>query len=752
MRGWKKSALILVILAVYFLTRLYGISRMNEYYDYDEGTYLLIARLIMQGYLPYRDIFAVHPPMHYYSLSAWLWLFGDNYIIGRLFPIFLGALSIVVAYYIGKELHNQTLGFLLAAFLTIDPLLVHVNNIIFHETSIELFTLLSLYYFVRYIKSRNMVHAYLALFWVGLGSTFKFTILPYAVALYIIVFLYSNDKIMSSLHRVVYVLLNPRQLQIIVFTYIVMITLVMSTLILWPNTYVRLVFVVPGLHKVAYYDQIVSIMTLLVIWGTVTITVFKISYLRPLKNVIQFGVSHLKQALVLAGSFLFPKILVEGILGVTISRNYIYQTYLVQGNRSFPLINIFGYIGNRIANIYKNSLEFWVFLTPILAIMAVVLILWIFSKRIPLSQIGNEVLILFVISAAVYFVLSPTIINERFALPLFLLIYILLADILVNLSKEVKKERVHLLTFLIILLLLIADFGIIYQYPSGRLKFVYGEHTKTMRDDLKEYLAEYNISLTTVYSLNPMNTYYMNATTVPYYIDAFGLLLFNHFDSGDMYSVELFNTLRNQGVEYFIISTWARLNWASNTLKRELRTFSRCVRENSTLLYGESYPAEEVIELYSTHYFIDKGPFYVNTHQGALTIWFNSARLANVYMTDNGTPLNFRTKVMYEVPSGVYRVVQYNSSKTGSFMLTLNGTRIVVSPSTSTPVVFRFTQPITLICRDAVLRVNKTISSPCELYWNDTKFIITGQNLTIKKILNRTIEIKGRKITLGVGE
>jgi len=42
----------------------------------------MIARLINQGYLPYRDIFAVHPPLFYYMLALWLRIFGDNYVVG----------------------------------------------------------------------------------------------------------------------------------------------------------------------------------------------------------------------------------------------------------------------------------------------------------------------------------------------------------------------------------------------------------------------------------------------------------------------------------------------------------------------------------------------------------------------------------------------------------------------------------------------------------------------------------------------
>jgi len=138
---------------------------MNEYFDYDEGTYLMIARLINQGFLPYRDIFAVHPPLYYYVLALWLRIFGDSYVVGRLLSVFLGFLSLIVAYYAGKELRNWKLGVIFSGLLAMDPLLIQFNSLVFHETSIEFFTLLSLFYFIKYFKTTNLKYAYISLFW-----------------------------------------------------------------------------------------------------------------------------------------------------------------------------------------------------------------------------------------------------------------------------------------------------------------------------------------------------------------------------------------------------------------------------------------------------------------------------------------------------------------------------------------------------------------------------------------------------------
>ena len=122
---------------------------MGEYFDYDEGTYLMMARLINHGYLPYRDVFAVHPPLYYYLLALWLRIFGDNYITGRLLSVILGLVSLIVAYFTGKEVRDWKLGAAFASLLAADPLMIYMNSRVFHETVIELFTLLALYFFCQ---------------------------------------------------------------------------------------------------------------------------------------------------------------------------------------------------------------------------------------------------------------------------------------------------------------------------------------------------------------------------------------------------------------------------------------------------------------------------------------------------------------------------------------------------------------------------------------------------------------------------
>ncbi|WP_297497914.1 glycosyltransferase family 39 protein, partial [Thermococcus sp.] len=107
----KRILLFSALILYYLLTRLWGISgAMNEYFDYDEGTYLLIARFINHGILPYRDVIAVHPPFYYYLLALWMRIFGDSYVVGRSLSVVLGLAAVYVAYLTGRELRDWKLG------------------------------------------------------------------------------------------------------------------------------------------------------------------------------------------------------------------------------------------------------------------------------------------------------------------------------------------------------------------------------------------------------------------------------------------------------------------------------------------------------------------------------------------------------------------------------------------------------------------------------------------------------------------
>jgi len=115
-----------------------------------------------------------------------------------------------VAYYVGKEVRDWKLGVAFAGLLAMDPLLIHMNPLVFHETSIEFLPYCHCT-ILKYAKAKDLKYAYVSLFWAGLGSTSRFTILPFAFALYLTIFFSSNREIFRYLENANRVILNRKQ-------------------------------------------------------------------------------------------------------------------------------------------------------------------------------------------------------------------------------------------------------------------------------------------------------------------------------------------------------------------------------------------------------------------------------------------------------------------------------------------------------------------------------------------------------------
>lgn len=77
----KNRELILAFLLLLLVSLLAGQFR---FIARDEGFYLYAARLISEGFLPYRDFFFPQTPFVPFLYAGWFWIFGANWISGRI--------------------------------------------------------------------------------------------------------------------------------------------------------------------------------------------------------------------------------------------------------------------------------------------------------------------------------------------------------------------------------------------------------------------------------------------------------------------------------------------------------------------------------------------------------------------------------------------------------------------------------------------------------------------------------------------
>ncbi|ASJ03134.1 hypothetical protein A3L09_07650 [Thermococcus profundus] len=674
----KKFALFSIITICYLIIRLWGILyTMNEYTDYDEGTYLLIARMINHGYLPYRDIYAVHPPLYYYLLALWLRFFGDSYIVGRTLSVFVGLISIFLAYLIGRELKDDKLGIAFASLLALDPLLIRMNSLVLHETIIEFFTLLSMYYFVKYFKKKVMKYAYLSLFWAGLGSTAKFTIIPFLISLYLVIVLSLNKKSWNHFEGMVNSILTSRQIFIVLFAYLLGALAVISIVTVYPDRIVRLLIILPGVHPVNLVGHKYFAALFLLLWMGLTVYILDIKYSHKVLETLVILLKNWKIELKLGFVVVLAKALVEVPLGVVVSRDYILQTYLPQGGRYTLFTGFFSIINKILRDLGRNSPEVLLHWVPLISLLAWVILVVSRGHEI---KVEKPLAGLFVVNLFMFLFLMPVIPDERFIYPLFLVTYLMLLYSLMSLRISPKK----MFTAVLITLLFISavDYGLLVNYPSGRLKLAFGPHTKELRDDLKLYLEEHKINPGLCLSVNPMNAYYLGLKVDPYSIDTFGWIYLKKENSDS-----IIKRMEKTNTSCVLFSTWMYAIMPKS--KRLEEGYSKLVNQtlqHGTLLFGESYEDNEVIEMFSFGANMTPSKLKIVPQGGRLSVLYNLSEILEIFVLRDNTTIDHRLKIFLEGDSylatwagsdgGMYSAVVWYMNDDGIRITPLNNTSL----------------------------------------------------------------------------
>lgn len=642
---------------------------MNEYWDYDEGTYLLIAKLINQGYLPYRDIFAVHPPFSYYLLALWLRIFGMDYIAGRGLSLLFGALSVLTAYHIGKELKDKKLGIFLALILSLEPNLIHVNTLVMFESIMEPFVLLSIYYLIKLVKTERLIYAYYSLFFAGFATAVKFIAIPFTVGLFLTINLYLFPELWGYVKSVVNVVLNKKQVFFFLFSLTATAILMIIIVSLYPADFVRKVFIVPILHDATVVGNIIPIAIFLLIWGFLILYVYEISYVDKLFKTIKTLALNIKIPLKLGFSALLPKLMIEGIFGILVSPSYITQTYGIQGGRYNPVLNFFDFLGDKLSKIQTNELEFLLFDLTIILIL--IMLFFKFSKEMKTKEDRiTDVLSFLSLTSLIVYILTPAIVNERFLIASLLILYVLAAYYFskINLSKR----QALAITVSVLFFLGVAGYALVFVAPQGKLKIASSPHARELRDDLRQYIHSNNFERR-IYSINPMNNFYLNLDTVPYYVDNFGLIL------NGMNSSELIERIRENGVNHVIVSTWTYAFVSRDKLRGEYMDLVRNLRANYSILYGDSYNAKgEVIEVYSIK---EARPKILTFHSwwGKLEIFNKDHKLVSIYPQIGNVTFNRRCRI-YLISNNTYNLMFYsNGSKISALKLNKAGNKININ-------------------------------------------------------------------------
>jgi len=122
--GWGYSIGLITIILIGFTARFIGAHIGNI--NLDEGIHLYDAKLITEGFIPFRDYFT-REPYYIYLLSFFVKIFGANLLTSRLISVSAAALTIFVIYYLGKNLFSKKIGFIAATIFSLSPSIIYNN-------------------------------------------------------------------------------------------------------------------------------------------------------------------------------------------------------------------------------------------------------------------------------------------------------------------------------------------------------------------------------------------------------------------------------------------------------------------------------------------------------------------------------------------------------------------------------------------------------------------------------------------------
>lgn len=155
--------------------------------DYDEGVYLVSARLLNQHYALFSDIFSSQPPLFLAGLAFYLRVFNDAAGAGYLYSLTCGLLALGGVAWLCWETVGRWSALLATLVLAVSPGFIIASHAVEAEAPMMAFTSLSVAAAARYARTRHRIWLILSALLLATGTLSKLlavsAVLPVAVAL-----------------------------------------------------------------------------------------------------------------------------------------------------------------------------------------------------------------------------------------------------------------------------------------------------------------------------------------------------------------------------------------------------------------------------------------------------------------------------------------------------------------------------------------------------------------------------------------
>jgi 4-amino-4-deoxy-L-arabinose transferase-like glycosyltransferase len=165
----------MVILLSFFLWQVNHLEGFR--WDFDEGVYMMDARLIRAGYHLYSDIFSAHPPLFVQSIAWAFAVLGTSAQVARAVVVVYSTVGLLAAALIARELGGPLAGLSTAVLLAITPDLFLYSRVCMQDLPAISMATLALLWSLLYCRSGRQAWLLLSGFSLALGLLLKLLVL-----------------------------------------------------------------------------------------------------------------------------------------------------------------------------------------------------------------------------------------------------------------------------------------------------------------------------------------------------------------------------------------------------------------------------------------------------------------------------------------------------------------------------------------------------------------------------------------------
>lgn len=168
----KRECLILIlIIALASIVRLWDLGGVG--FNTDEAVYAGQSATLggFEQFEKFFSIYRAHPLLLQFITSLLFVGFGISDTVARVVPAILGIITVPMVYFIGKELYNKRVSMFAALMMAIIPYNIIVSRQVLIDVSLSLFSTLTLYFILRYVKNNRGSHW---LYLIGASSGLSF--------------------------------------------------------------------------------------------------------------------------------------------------------------------------------------------------------------------------------------------------------------------------------------------------------------------------------------------------------------------------------------------------------------------------------------------------------------------------------------------------------------------------------------------------------------------------------------------------